>query len=114
MRISDWSSDVCSSDLLHEMCESGSSARRERWPSSTRRRFPLAIARQNPHIGSMTPQPDPLEAPPPGPPYRGAREPMFNLPPGTLWLGLGLVAAFGLPRLRDGRTEGRRGGKEGV
>src|SRR3546814_9442662 len=70
------------------MCESGSSARRERWPSSTRRRFPLAIARQNPHIGSMTPQPDPLEAPPPGPPYRGAREPMFNLPPGTLWLGL--------------------------
>src|SRR3546814_3527577 len=84
------------------MCESGSSARKEGSPSSTPRRFSRAISLQTPHIGSMTPQPDPLEAPPPGPPYRGAREPMFNLPPGTLWLGLGMVAAFGLQSLLEG------------
>ena len=47
----------------------------------------------------MTPQPDPLGAPPPA-----GREPMFNLPPGTLWLGLAMVAVFALQSLLGGRA----------
>lgn len=49
----------------------------------------------------MTPQPDPLGAPTPP----AGREPMFNLPPGTLWLGLGMVAVFALQNLLQGRAE---------
>jgi membrane associated rhomboid family serine protease len=45
----------------------------------------------------MTPQPDPIEAPPPA-----GREPMFNLPPGTLWLTVVMVAVFGLQSLLEG------------
>jgi membrane associated rhomboid family serine protease len=45
----------------------------------------------------MTPQPDPLGAPPPV-----GREPMFNLPPGTLWLALAMVLVFLLQSLLDG------------
>src|SRR3546814_2519247 len=51
----------------------------------------------------MTPQPDPIDAPPPpGPPYRRGHEPMFNLPPGTLWLALAMVAMLGLQTLLEG------------
>ena len=46
----------------------------------------------------MTPQPDPLEAPPPP----AGREPMFNLPPGTLWLAVAIVAVFGLENILEG------------
>lgn len=46
----------------------------------------------------MTPQPDPLEAPPPP----AGREPMFNLPPGTLWLVVAIVAVFGLENILEG------------
>jgi membrane associated rhomboid family serine protease len=46
----------------------------------------------------MTPQPDPIEAPPPP----AGREPMFNLPPGTLWLTVAMVAVFGLQSLLEG------------
>jgi membrane associated rhomboid family serine protease len=51
----------------------------------------------------MTPQPDPLEAPPPpAPPHDRGREPMFNLPPGTLWLALAMVLVFLLQSLLEG------------
>src|SRR3546814_3615290 len=74
MRISDGSSDVCSSDLAEAS-----------------------------HRLLMTPQPDPIDAPPPpGPPYRRGHEPMFTLPPGTLWLALAIVAMFGLQTLLEG------------
>jgi membrane associated rhomboid family serine protease len=46
----------------------------------------------------MTPQPDPIEAPPPP----AGREPMFNLPPGTLWLTVAMIAVFGLQSLLEG------------
>jgi membrane associated rhomboid family serine protease len=46
----------------------------------------------------MTPQPDPTDAPPPR-----RREPMFNLPPGTLWLGVAMVVVF----LVESQLEGR-------
>jgi len=57
----------------------------------------------------MSSQPDPQEAPPPPPPppYRSGREPVFNLPPGTLWLALAMVAVFGLENLLDGPAWGR-------
>ena len=48
----------------------------------------------------MPPQPDPVDRPlPPGP---GGREPAFNLPPGTLWLGLAMVLVFALENLLEG------------
>ncbi|GAB4365667.1 MAG: rhomboid family intramembrane serine protease [Kiloniellaceae bacterium] len=50
----------------------------------------------------MTPQPAPVDRPlPPGP---GGREPAFNLPPGTLWLGLAMVLVFGLQNLLEGAS----------
>jgi len=52
----------------------------------------------------MTPQPDPTDAPPPGPPFHRRREPVFNLPPGTLWLALAMIAVFVLENLLEGRA----------
>ncbi|MGF1628379.1 MAG: rhomboid family intramembrane serine protease [Kiloniellaceae bacterium] len=49
----------------------------------------------------MSPQPDPIDAPPP-PPVR--REPMFNLPPGTLWLAVAMIAVFVLQNVLEGRA----------
>lgn len=46
----------------------------------------------------MSPQPDPIEAPPPP----TGREPIFNLPPGTLWLTVAMIAVFGLQNLLEG------------
>jgi len=50
----------------------------------------------------MSPQPDPVDLPP-QPPYRG-REPMFNLPPGTLWLTVAMIAVFGLENVLEGAS----------
>ena len=48
----------------------------------------------------MSPQPDPIQGPPQPPP--SGREPMFNLPPGTLWLALAMVGGFLLQNLLEG------------
>jgi membrane associated rhomboid family serine protease len=54
----------------------------------------------------MSAQPDPsghsTQGPPP--PFRGGREPMFNLPPGTLWLALAMIAVFALQNILEGRA----------
>lgn len=52
----------------------------------------------------MTLQPDPPEALPPAPPGPRPREPMFNLPPGTLWLALAMIAVFVLQSLLEGQA----------
>ena len=53
----------------------------------------------------MSSQPDPprnaTQGPPP-PPFGGGREPMFNLPPGTKWLALAMLAAFALQNILEG------------
>ncbi len=53
----------------------------------------------------MSVQPEPThdhhEGPPP-PPRFGGREPMFNLPPGTLWLTLAMLACFALQHILEG------------
>ncbi|MGD1877481.1 MAG: rhomboid family intramembrane serine protease [Kiloniellaceae bacterium] len=49
----------------------------------------------------MSPQPDPIDQPPPGPPFQ-RREPMFNLPPGTLWLTVAMIGVFLLEQVLEG------------
>jgi membrane associated rhomboid family serine protease len=48
----------------------------------------------------MSLQPDPVDLPPP--PRR--REPVFNLPPATMWLAVALIVAFAVERLLPGRA----------
>ncbi|MGE5767396.1 MAG: rhomboid family intramembrane serine protease [Bacteroidota bacterium] len=50
----------------------------------------------------MTPHPDQPEATPPAAPEFRPREPIFNLPPGTLWLALAMIAVFVLESLLEG------------
>lgn len=50
----------------------------------------------------MTPQLHPPEASPPAAPEFRPREPIFNLPPGTLWLALAMIAVFVLETLLEG------------
>lgn len=45
----------------------------------------------------MSPQPDPSFQPPPS-----GREPIFNLPPATLWLAVAMVIAFAIENLLQG------------
>jgi membrane associated rhomboid family serine protease len=49
----------------------------------------------------MSAQPDPSHDPRQGPPPR-RREPAFNLPPGTLWLTLAMLACFALQNILEG------------
>ncbi|NIA70162.1 rhomboid family intramembrane serine protease [Pelagibius litoralis] len=49
----------------------------------------------------MSPQPDPSYGPPPPP---GGRQPMFNLPPGTMWLTLAIIVAFGIENVLQGEA----------
>lgn len=54
----------------------------------------------------MTPQPDPADRTPPPPPTTpGGYEPAFNLPPGTLWLGLAMVLVFLLQSVLEGPAQ---------
>lgn len=52
----------------------------------------------------MSAQPDPSHDPHQGPPLPPGREPVFNLPPGTMWLALALIACFALQNLLEGRA----------
>lgn len=52
----------------------------------------------------MSSQSLPPEAPPPATPQPRPREPIFNIPPGTLWLALAMVAVFALQSLLEGRA----------
>ncbi len=53
--------------------------------------------------GSPQGPPPPGSPPPEEPPY-GGREPMFNLPPGTMWLTLAMIACFALQNILEGPT----------
>lgn len=52
----------------------------------------------------MTPQSEPPDVPPPAVPEFRTREPIFNLPPATLWLALAMIAVFVLENLLEGRA----------